>query len=102
MSTGDLVTHITVSSVSVILGFFAMYHLLEFYKMRHDTMMTKRKGNIVIAYTICAIIVLLFGYPLNILFDAKLIATNESRIYYKAMKILDDLFLMPYHILFPF
>ena len=94
------VVTISLSCVSWILGLFLIYYLYKFFEMKDEMIMVKRRGNIVIAYTICAIIVVLFGYPVNILFRyTELItkADDEASLLYKVVNTLEDVLLSPYH-----
>ena len=59
--------------------------------------MDKRRGNIVIQYTTCAIIVLI-GYPSSILFESEMISTNSSSLLYTIVDTVEDILFSPFYI----
>eukprot|EP01083_Nonionella_stella_P093849 263191_1 len=67
MSTLTTISGFSVIAMSWLFGLISIYCLHLFYGLKFNTayemIFVKRRGNLVIAYTLCSIFVLLIGYP---------------------------------------
>ena len=86
---------ISLCMLSLSLGLICFYYLHQFYKLKDQVIIIKRRGNIVIAYTICAVIILLFGYPLNTLLYWGLLVNDTQSQSYKVLTVIEDLLITP-------
>ena len=57
------------STLSFVLAIVLAYFQYQFFKLPRETVKTKRRGYISTLYTRLAIIILLFGYPLQLIED---------------------------------
>ena len=73
------------------------YYWSEFFNRRKETVIIKRRGGLVSAYTICVIMLLLFEYPLWTLLYWGLITTDEQSKLYISCDVLQDLLLWPFY-----
>lgn len=79
------------------LGCLLIYYGVKFYKVRDEMIVVKRRGNLVIAYNICSIVLLMAGYPLNILLywcKGCLIPTDS--FYFYVLAIAAELMFTPW------
>eukprot|EP01084_Bolivina_argentea_P060672 110840_1 len=67
MAIALTITGIFFSSASFMLGLCLLYYVRLFYQYRDEMIVIKRRGNIVIVYNVCVIVILLCGYPLSII-----------------------------------
>eukprot|EP01084_Bolivina_argentea_P193608 332145_1 len=66
MSTASTVLGIMCMTISWSFGWTLVYYAKLFFKLRHDQLIVKRRGQIVLCGNICGIMLLLFGFPLTI------------------------------------
>ena len=81
---------------SIMLGLISTYYLNEFYKRKDEMWMIKRRGNIVTAYTICAIALLLVVYPFNVLVHSQTITNDKDSTLWMILNVIGECILTPF------
>ena len=100
MSMTGNVTGAVYSFVSLMCGIFLIYYLRKFYALRHIMIVIKRRGNLVIVNSICAIILFLIGYPLIFyLYWEMDISPDQDTIIFFIGDILNDLIFTPTYLI---
>ena len=88
---------IFLAASSLILGILLAYYLKKFHKLRKEVVIIKRRGRIVIAYTICAIIILSVIYPFIVLLHSQNIVSDKESNTFKSLNFTADLILTPFY-----
>ena len=80
MDTGKLITGIILCIISILLGVILTYYTYKFYGWKDQIIYYKRRGNIVIYYSICCNILLFIGYPFIFLieFESHLLPSKNT------------------------
>ena len=82
------ISSIILCFMSWLFSIILSYYTYKFYKLRHEMIMIKRRAKIVICYSLCAIMILLWGYPIHIVYWG----SQSNSV---AFNIIDDLLLNP-------
>ena len=89
------------SAVSWVLAVILTCSLYQFYSYKLEMVIIKRRGDIVIKATICAIICFAITFPYGILvyvlLDEKIITQDDNPLHL-AIILADDLVYIPYHL----
>eukprot|EP01083_Nonionella_stella_P041537 112564_1 len=90
VSSEQIIVLISLYLLSFSFAICLIYYGYKFLQLRNEIIVIKRRGDIVIAYTFCAIIILLFGCPLRF---SWIVLTNRTSTF---LKILSDLTYNPF------
>ena len=83
--------------LSVILAAILAYYWCQFYNLKQQQVYIKRRGDIVTAYTICAIITLLFVYPSLILTYWEIVPIDKNGTFYLILNSDIDVLIIPFY-----
>ena len=85
----EIVIGVILCTSSLIFGSILTYFLYQFHQLKNEMVIIKRRGDIVIKSTICAIICFFLSYPYTIIliWEWNIISTNNQTLYITAMII---------------
>ena len=103
MAGGDLISGISLIIISVLFGLCLIFYTRKFHSRHNETIYIKRRGNIVIIYSIFSIILLLLGIPFVILIKwswnsssaSSPLLFNEKSTTYLILDCLNDFLYVP-------
>ena len=97
--TASVLVGLTLFVLSWIFASLLAYFLHKFYKIKDEIVIIKRRGNIVIKYTICAMIVFLISTPYQLIVSWDWsIGTQTHPILHTIALLFDDLVFIPYYV----
>ena len=93
-----VVTGILLLILSWSFGLLLTYYLYKFYELRDKIIYIKRRGDIVIAYTLCMIVCFIFGWPFIFIvhWDWNLVHPHKDNVSYVILSVLNDLLFNPF------
>lgn len=98
MDTDKHITGIVLCTISIFLGCTLAYYTYKFYGWKDQIIYYKRRGDIVITYSICCNILLFIGYPLIFLIEFEsFLLPQENTSSYLFLTTVNDLCFNPFY-----